>query len=530
MVRSLAASLACLSLFHAAASGEILAQPVGSPAAKPGEAVSLQIVIPEEPKGVGTTGLLPPSLTRPLTVEFQAKPFTEVVTWLRDEQKIPVVVDAAAKRTIAQDSLTDQLKEEPLELLLNRLFVSGLGWYLDEGTLHLTSHEEARSHQLLIRYNLSSLLDAGFDPERLIDTIRKGTTGPWVGEEVPGGTAVLVGDVLFVKQRQETQTEIAALLAALASHGRRTLLLDPPQHALLRAKLAQPLSVNFDEIPLREAIRELATKLAVDLRVSTDVAKSVNFDREPVKQVAVDQNAVTILAGMSRAPLAPEIRAGAIWVVAKSTAVTQRMTAVYDVRDLCLDFGESDALQEAIQTQVTGPWGQGKSASGQITFPKPGVLVVRQTLAGLDAISTLLEDYRGALRASKPRGKADEDQKKVELRMYRIPTVMAEEAEALMMELVAPQSWKSADAAQPGTIQKAASQPRVLDAGGPGEIGKSILPYSVLLVRQTVENHRAIAVLLHRLESGDPPPPTVTAPGRKSGIGGFGRGYFSVKP
>lgn len=114
--------------------------------------------------------------------------------------------------------------------------------------------------------------------------------------------------------------------------------------------------------------------------------------------------------------------------------------------------------------------------------------------------------------------------------MYRIPTVMAEEAEALMMELIAPQSWKSVDATQPGTIRKATSQPRVLDAGGPGEIGKSILPYSVLLVRQTVENHRAIAVLLHRLESGDPPPQTVTAPGRKSGIGGFGRGYFSAKP
>jgi len=530
MVRSLAMSLVCLTLFPFAAPRELTAQPANSPDVKPGEAPSLQIVVPDEPKAVGTTGLLPPALTQPLTIEFNARPLAEFVAWLRDEQKLPVTIDAAARRTIAQESLTDRLKDEPLELLLDRLFAIGLGWYLENGALHLTSPEEARSHLVLVRYNLGPLFDAGFEPERLIETIRKGTTGPWTGEETAGGTSVLVGDVLFVKQHQETHTEIAVLLSALARHGRRTLLLDPPQHAPLRAKLAQSISVDFDEIPLKEAIRQIAAKLDVELRVVPEVARGVNFDREPVKYVAVDQNATTILAVLSRSPLVPEVRAGAIWVASRISATPQRVTAVYDVRDLCLDFGESEALQEAIQTQVPGLWGQGKTVSGLMTFPKPGVLVVRQTLSGLDAISTLLEDYRAALRASKPRGKDVENLKRLELRMYRVPTAMVEEAESLLIEFVAPDSWKAADPAQAGTIQKATSQPRVLDAGGPGEIGKAVLPYSVLLIRQTVENHRAISGFLHRLEGGDGPPPATAVPGRKSGIGGFGRGFFPAKP
>lgn len=308
------------------------------------------------------------------------------------------------------------------------------------------------------------------------------------------------------------------------------MLLDPPQHALLRAKLNQPISVNFDDIPLKEAIQQLGAKLGVELKISPDLARGVNLDREPVKLVAEELDLTTILTMISRSPLVPEIRSGALWVASKASAVPQRLTAVYDVRDLCLDREESAALQEAIQTQIPGPWGQSKTSLGTMTFPKPGVLVVRQTLSGHGAISTMLEEYRDALRVSKPRGQEPQDPRKIELRMYRVPTVMADEAEGILLELVAPSSWKATDPAQPGTIQKATSQPRVLNADGPGEHGKSLLPYTVLLIRQTTENHRAISSLLQRLEAGDPPPPAPSSPGRKSGIGGFGRGYFPAKP
>ena len=531
MARSLTAPFLSLSLLALAGPSALMAQPPATaPDSKPATPPSLQIPIPDEPRAIETEGLLPAALTKPIAVEFQARPLAEFVAWLKDEQKLNVILDRSARRAVAAETLTDRLKEEPLELLLDRLEILGLGWYLDSGTLHLASLDEARSRLLLIRYNLGSFLDAGFDPERLLETIRRGTTGSWSSEEAGTGTSVLVGDVLFVKQSQKTQTEVAALLTALTRHGRRTVLLDPPQHALLRAKLNQPISVNFDDIPLKDAIQQLGAKLGVELKISPDLARGVNLDREPVKLVAEELDLTTILTMISRSPLVPEVRSGALWVAAKASAVPQRLTAVYDVRDLCLDREESTALQEAIQTQIPGPWGQAKTSSGTMTFPKPGILVVRQTLSGHDAISTMLEEYRDALRVSKPRGQEPQDPRKVELRMYRVPTAMANEAEAILLELVAPSSWKATDPAQPGTIQKATSQPRVLNADGPGEHGKSLLPYTVLLVRQTTENHRAISSLLQRLEAGDPPPPAPSAPGRKSGIGGFGRGYFPAKP
>lgn len=537
MIRSLFPASACLlGLLIGSGPASLRAQPAAAratpPAAPVAPAPSLQIVIPDEPRHIGTEGLLPPALTKAVTVEFDARPLADVVGWLRDDQKLSVVIDKPLRSELATALVTDRLADEPLELLLNRLETVNVGWYLDKGVLHLGRQGDANSQHVQVQYNLAPLLDAGFEADRLVETLRKGTSGPWASETpATSGTAILVGDVLFVKQNQRTQTEVAALLAALAKHGRRTLLLDPPQHTALRKTLTQPISINLDEVPLGAALRQVAAKLPVSLRIDPRVGKVLNLEREPVTLVAEEEDLATILSRMSKTALAPEIRYGALWVTPRNIEADRNLTAVYDVRDLCLDFAESAALELAIRNQIPGQWLVTNSNIGVIGFPRPGVLVVRQKLSQLDAIEELLENYRDALRVSKPRPLARAELQKLELRIYRVPTEMAEDAESILRELVAPTSWQSAVPDQPGTIRRAnaPSEVKVLDGAAvrpqgdkPSAPGVALRPYSVLLIRQTVENHQEIARLLGRLERGDP----ATASVDRKAPQGFGRGFF----
>ena len=519
MARRISTSIASLLTAAAIASTLDAQQPAAAPPV--GQPPSLAITIPAEPKAVDGTKLLPAPFTKPLTVAFENQPLADVVRWLRDDLKLQVAVD---EERFAAVRVNDRLADQPLPLLLGRLASVNIGWFLEEGVLHLVPHGEANARLVLVRYNLGPLLDAGFEPNRISETLRRETNATWKEEDWNAGTTVLVGDILFVKQRQSAHIEIAALLSALEQHGRRTLLFDPSWKEPLLAALKKPLTVQFDDVPLGEAIRQLGRELGTELRIDTRIPAG-DVERAPVKYAAADQTLPLILDAIAKPPLGFELRSGAIWVIPRTAQTLERTTAVYDVRDLCLDFEESNALRDAIRSQVRGPWDGQKGQSGSIAFPKPGVLVVRQSAAELDEISTLLEDFRFALRASKPRGKAGPDLKKVELRIYRVPAEMAVDVEKLVLELVAPDSWEQTNAGQPGTIRRAVSQTKLEKLDGPTGPAVASQNYAALLIRQTVENHQEIAALLQRLETGDPPVSNVTTP-KREGIGGFGRGFF----
>ncbi len=72
-----------------------------------------------------------------------------------------------------------------------------------------------------------------------------------------------------------------------------------------------------------------------------------------------------------------------------------------------------------------------------ILFPRPQVMVVRQTEQRLDEILALLETYRSALRQSKPRRHAL-DPNEVLTYYYRLPTVMADEMATLLPQQIRP--------------------------------------------------------------------------------------------
>jgi hypothetical protein len=222
-----------------------------------------------------------------------------------------------------------------------------------------------------------------------------------------------------------------------------------------------------------------------------------------------------------------------LWITMKDKAEEVLKTVVFDVRDLCRDAGESQALIEAVMDQTAGPWQDLDGIGGTIDVPKTGVLIVRQTEPELESVLELLQNYRTALLASKPRPRDVIDPNEVITRYYRVETAMADDLANLMRLLVLPDSWRSDQTPEAaGTIQRAVSKSDF--------VGDHVVSYSILIIRQTRAAHDEIAEFTRKIEGGDAPPPMAADFGAGTeapapamggfGGGGFGGGYFSPEP
>ncbi|MEM7479457.1 MAG: hypothetical protein AAF483_31110, partial [Planctomycetota bacterium] len=207
-------------------------------------------------------------------------------------------------------------------------------------------------------------------------------------------------------------------------------------------------------------------------------------------------------------------------------------TAVFDVRDLCRNTEESNALLDAVIQQTSPDEWFDNGGEGEIRFAKPGVMVVYQTQKRHDDVLTLLENYRFALRASKPR--EAEEKSEVTTRYYRMPTQVAKELSEKFKELVASESWKSE--MQPdaiGTITSLQSWGELETAQSNGKDLVAMTPYSVLVIKQTTDVHIKLAEMLHWIRFGQQNESGGMFGGGKGGMGGmggFGGGFFRIPP
>ncbi len=513
------------------------------------DAPSAKIEIADEPKSIDPATLMNPRLAEPTTIEFDGVSLKELHRWLQEEQKLSVSVDAASmkeKGILSSELVTDKLNNEPLYLILDRLKSLGIGWYEEDGDLFLTTTDATRHTMMTVSYNLGELLDAGFEAERVLECISSATGSTLIENGDEDGSVVLLGDVVFVRQTQHVQQEVRGLLAGLKNPARRTLTLDPPQHAALREKLVQKISLTLEEVPLSEAIEEIARVSGADIRLNAAELKKAGVrDRSPVSIEMVDQKlSIVLQSALSELKLTWLLQDGVIWVVEKSTAESAVRTAIYDVRDLCRDREESEALKYALMEQTGGSWQDNGGDYGVLLFARPGILIVRHTEQTLDSVLQLLENYRTALRQSKPRKQAGPDPKEVITHYYRLPTDMAQDLQLHLGELVRPETWKSENRPDaPGTIMILKSTSDLRDANGrtpvsskgtapaqePGHI--LVVDNSVLIIRHMREVHEGIDMLLNKLTTGERPMNQRSGfgGGGQGGQGGFGGGFFKIR-
>lgn len=475
--------------------------------------------ISDEPKTVDPADLVPKPLAVLATVEFNNSSLRELVTWL-EEQQLVVLLDnkALADEGISLgEPVSGHLDNAPIYLLLNRLSSLNLAWYMHDDILHITSTAALQERQSTEPYNVGDLLDDGYAADSLSEVITYGIA-PDSWEENGGyGVIQLLGDVLFVRQNDAQHREVRGLLAALRKHGRRTLTSDPPQHLALHEVLFSKVTVEFDDTPLETAIESLADQANADIRLDGPALRAIRIrDREPVSLQLSDRRLRTVLQVMlSDLELTWVLRDGVLWVTSREAADELLKTAVFDVRDLCRDFNEQQALETAITSQTTTNWEE-QGGLGTIYSPKAGTLVVRQTERSLDEVLDLLETYRTALRASKPRDRQADERKKVVTVYYQSQTQIAEDLERYLPRLLATDTWKTEAAPDAvGTILRIASTAEKKE--------NQTIERSVLAIRQTREVHDDIAKLILRVENGDP-----RSSGGGMGGGGFGGGLFDV--
>ncbi len=506
----------------------------------PAEAIAELPTIADEPKTIDPAVFMPAQLAVTATVDFTDSSLREVLNWLHDKQNLVVLVGNDALSEIGVlpgDPISDRLDGAPIYMLLNRLRSLGLAWYFEDEILHVTSAEVVGERLTTIPYTIGDLLDAGYEVDALSEVIEN-AVAPDSWETVGGsGVVSFLGDVLFVRQTHNLQREVRGLLAALRKHGRQTFALDPPQHSLLRQKLGENVAVSFRDTPLETSVQQLATKTQIDIRLDIPALRAKRVrERQPITLSLTDRKLKTILQAMLiDLDLTWVLRDGVLWVTSYDAAEAFLKTAVYDVKDLCRDEAESEALIDAIISQTEPVWDE-SGGLGTIQFARPGTLVIHNTESTLDEVLNLLETYRSALRSSKPRQRDEEDPNEVITIYYRMHASVAKDLLAMLPMLVRSESWKSESQPEaPGTVLLVSSAPDLTNVDATTATASAtnqsahtlVIARAVLIIRQTRAAQDEIEEVIRRVQFGD-----VRILGGASGHGGggFGGAFFSVPP
>ena len=517
--------------------------------------------IADEPETIDPATLMPEKLAVSATVDFGESSLNEVLDWLREEQDLVILLDKNALSEIGvlpSEPISDRLQDSPIYLLLNRLRSLGLAWYFEDEIVHITSMDVAEERLMTLPYNIGDLLDAGYELDDLANVIHSAVS-PETWEETTGGSGVLtfLGDVMLVRHTDGQQREVQGLLAALRNHARQTFVLDPREHLVLRQKLDENVSVDFLDTPLQAAVKQLAADSQIDIRLDMPALRDIRVrQREPVTLKLSDRKLKTVLQAMvSEFGLTWILRDGVLWITSQDEAEGFLKTAVYDVRDLCRDEDESAALMDAVTSQASSDtWEETTGGPGTIEFGLPGTLVIHNQEDVLMEVLDLLETYRTALRASKPRDRDTVDPQEVITRYYRLHSNVALDLVQLLPRLVQPETWRSETRPEAdGEITHAESAPDLFSNDGQlvraslksdnANAHAVVVSRAVLIIRQTRAAHEEIAEVIRRLESGDivggaggggGAAGGMMGGGMMGGMGGgmggagFGSGYFSV--
>lgn len=396
--------------------------------------------VSDTPGTVDPAVLVPKFLVEPVTLDFSDSSLLELATALRDTLQTPVLFDRAALQTAGiplGEPFSDHLTDAPVYLLLNRLKSLGLTWYVEDNVIQITTTEVGQRQRRTNSYPVGDLVDAGFESTTLRTALAEILL---FGQDKKNASSMhLLGDVLFARHDDQTHRELKGLLSALRDHGRQTFISDPPEHQPLREKLNVNLSTDFNNIPLTAAVKQLASMTELDLRVDVAALREAKIrEREPVSLTLSKRRLRTVLNAMlSPLKLTWTLRDGVVWVTTPKRQQSERVIAVYDVRDLCGSSKETSALMDAIPAQTSGVWESFNKnvGNGRIVSPRSGCVIVRQTQNTHREILLLLQAYRVALANSKQRV-TDDPEQEVVTRFYRLQTPLAESLQEHLTTLV----------------------------------------------------------------------------------------------
>ncbi len=307
--------------------------------------------------------------------------------------------------------------------------------------VHLTTLAAAEKHQPTTPYTIGDLLDRevrlGCRSWRDVAARNRRRLEIADGR---GGSLLLLGDVVFVMNTDEKHREAAGSIAALRKHGRAHL---HPRRAPARGPCGRSSNrtspVSFTDVPLATAVEELAALAKIDLRLDRAALRAASIrERSPVTFELADQTLATALQGLlAELNLTWVLRDGVLWITSQEDAGNFRKRRS-TTRDLCRDDADSSALRQALIGQTHGPWSDEQTApGGSISFPKVGVMIVRQTgWRPRRSVATARELSHRAQGVEAPPGAPGVDPKELVVRYYRVSTVIADRRRRSFAKLV----------------------------------------------------------------------------------------------
>ena len=452
--------------------------------------------------------LFPEVLDRPTSVDFFDTPLSEVMLYLSDLHKVPIIVDRTGLEdaglaldepvTLRAESLprayfearqkAEQEKkplpplppnadEVPLRLLLDWICEPlQLGWYMDTGLIHVTTLDREFEHQVPRSHDITGLLKSGLPKAQLIQLIQT-LDASWIRLDGEGGTHAIVRNVLTVRQNWGVHRDIAKLLSILSSarHKPYLYLTDHDRHARLLNQLQQKVSADFVDTPLSECVEFFAD--ALEIRIFID-ATALDNDGiptdEPINLALSDvqlQKAIAVALDPLRLTLV--VINGRLTLTTFDVAEEHLHAVLYDVSDV-FSGDDVEAFSEAIQTTTDGQWEDIDGHGGwHITVVNSGQLLIHQTDAVHSQIRNMIAWSRNTRivddeAATKSKAEAAAlSAHQLTTRFYRMDRDSAEDLLTLLPEVIEPDSWKTEADPDGGFIRKVAAGRRIMEVKGP---------------------------------------------------------------
>jgi hypothetical protein len=332
-----------------------------------------------------------------------------------------------------------RLQNITVDTALRRILAPfGLTFAVEQHALIVTSWTEARERARLDTFDVAPLLEQArrlnrrlsqrdrrllFDDadvygnsenEWLPVSLRGSTSGEWKEIDGIGGTIMLVGDKLLVRQNYAVLEEIRGILDALqeAASGRLgygSAIIHPagyPRGADEKVfnALVQQVSARYTNRPIEDVLDDLGKRTGVPIWIDSVAwtEEGLSSD-EPVSVELPSAPLHALLTALLR-------DLGLTWYVDRGTLVVTTETeagellrsALYDARDLYAVGIDGTILIDAVQSFTSGEWEEIDGVGGTIQMPFAGIVLVRQTHRVLDEIDALLADLRYRSPAAPP--------------------------------------------------------------------------------------------------------------------------------
>ncbi|MGD9712367.1 MAG: hypothetical protein AB7V46_09910, partial [Thermomicrobiales bacterium] len=318
-----------------------------------------------------------------------------------------------------------------------------LTWAFDDGSLWITTERRAYQFETTQVYDVTPLLELGWDSQQLFAVVQRFTSGNWMNIDGQGGEINLVRNMLAVRQSFSVQREVATLLDALGRDGDIILIDHPPQHAELFAALNRVVELDVDRQALHAVLAELSMQAGVtlwpitsplaDIGIQLDAPVTYHSGPRPLREVLS-----RLLVGRSSIRgLTYRVRHGVIVITSEEAACVPGDRILYDVSDLLAGATDDELKKAARSATASGSWGCDDDPVIEIFSDRYLAISVPPSA------HSILQELLAEMRAKwMPPAKQVVDRQQSEVRYFFVSQTMADNLQLLMPNLIAPGTWQ----------------------------------------------------------------------------------------